>query len=58
MKHTEENVMKQKALEKKLGVDKSSKSGRSAQTKQKSSTGKLNSFYLFVCLFMNSVIVS
>ncbi|TXG59364.1 hypothetical protein EZV62_013937 [Acer yangbiense] len=38
MKHTEENVMKQKALEKKLGVDKSSKSGRSAQTKQKSST--------------------
>ncbi|KAK3221666.1 hypothetical protein Dsin_008691 [Dipteronia sinensis] len=38
MKITEENVMKQKALEKKLGVDKSSKSGRSAQTKQKSST--------------------
>ncbi|KAH7566640.1 hypothetical protein JRO89_XS08G0206900 [Xanthoceras sorbifolium] len=37
MKHTEENVMKQQALEKKLGVDKSSKTGRSAQTKQKSS---------------------
>uniref|UniRef100_A0A2P2M343 Chromatin modification-related protein EAF3 isoform X2 n=1 Tax=Rhizophora mucronata TaxID=61149 RepID=A0A2P2M343_RHIMU len=38
MKHTEENVMKQQALEKKLGVDKNSKLGRSAQTKSKSST--------------------
>ncbi|XVE87056.1 hypothetical protein DITRI_Ditri18aG0085400 [Diplodiscus trichospermus] len=37
MKHTEENVMKQQALEKKQGVDKSSKSGRSSQTKPKSS---------------------
>ncbi|EOX91558.1 MuDR family transposase isoform 3 [Theobroma cacao] len=37
MKHTEENVIKQQALDKKQGVDKSSKSGRSAQTKPKSS---------------------
>lgn len=39
MKHTEENVMKQQALDKKQGVDKNPKSGRSAQTKPKSSTG-------------------
>ncbi|XVF15492.1 hypothetical protein REPUB_Repub09cG0158400 [Reevesia pubescens] len=38
MKHTEENVMKQQVLVKKLGVDKSSKSGRSSQTKPKSSS--------------------
>ncbi|XP_021908021.1 protein MRG1 [Carica papaya] len=38
MKHNEENIMKQQALEKKLGVDKSSKSARSAQAKAKSST--------------------
>ncbi|XP_006466543.2 protein MRG1 isoform X3 [Citrus sinensis] len=38
LKHTEENVMKQQALQKKQGADRSSKSGRSAQTKQKSST--------------------
>ncbi|KAK8710890.1 hypothetical protein V6N13_146199 [Hibiscus sabdariffa] len=37
MKLTEENVMKQQALDKKLGVDKSSKSGRSSQSKPKSS---------------------
>ncbi|XP_041000870.1 protein MRG1 isoform X1 [Juglans microcarpa x Juglans regia] len=37
MKHTEENVMKQQALDKKQGVDKNPKSGRSAQTKPKSS---------------------
>ncbi|KAL4644721.1 hypothetical protein ACB092_02G185000 [Castanea dentata] len=38
MKHTEENVLKQQALDKKQGVDKNVKSGRSAQTKPKSST--------------------
>ncbi|PPD75339.1 hypothetical protein GOBAR_DD27738 [Gossypium barbadense] len=37
MKLTEENVMKQQALDKKQGVDKSSKSGRSSQSKPKSS---------------------
>ncbi|PON46366.1 MRG [Trema orientale] len=37
MKHTEENVVKQQALDKKQGVDKNPKSGRSAQTKPKSS---------------------
>ncbi|XP_022740718.1 protein MRG1-like isoform X2 [Durio zibethinus] len=37
MKHTEENVMKQQAFDKKQGVDKSSKSGCSSQTKPKSS---------------------
>ncbi|XP_015890250.1 protein MRG1 isoform X2 [Ziziphus jujuba] len=37
MKHTEENVLKQQALDKKQGVDKNPKSGRSAQTKPKSS---------------------
>ena len=39
MKHSEENVLKQQALDKKQGVDKNAKSGRSAQTKPKSSTG-------------------
>lgn len=39
MKHNEENVLKQQALDKKQGVDKNVKSGRSAQTKPKSSTG-------------------
>ncbi|KAI8535028.1 hypothetical protein RHMOL_Rhmol10G0143200 [Rhododendron molle] len=38
MKHTEENVLKQQALDKKQGVDKNSKSGRSAQTKPKASS--------------------
>ncbi|KAJ7952806.1 MRG family protein isoform 1 [Quillaja saponaria] len=38
MKHNEENVMKQQALDKKQGVDKNTKSGRSTQTKPKSST--------------------
>ncbi|XP_031253622.1 protein MRG1 isoform X3 [Pistacia vera] len=38
LKHTEENLMKQQALQKKQGVDKSSKSGRSAHSKQKGST--------------------
>ncbi|KAH1133645.1 hypothetical protein GLYMA_05G099000v4 [Glycine max] len=38
MKHTEENVMKQQALDKKQNVDKNVKSGRSSQGKAKSST--------------------
>ncbi|XP_042011932.1 protein MRG1-like isoform X2 [Salvia splendens] len=38
MKYTEENIMKQQALDKKAGVDKNTKLGRSAQTKPKSST--------------------
>ncbi|RDX77074.1 Protein MRG1, partial [Mucuna pruriens] len=38
MKHTEENVMKQLALDKKQNVDKNVKSGRSTQAKAKSST--------------------
>ncbi|XP_031110388.1 protein MRG1 [Ipomoea triloba] len=38
MKHTEENVKKQQALDKKQGVEKIAKSGRSAQTKPKNST--------------------
>ncbi|XP_057806726.1 protein MRG1 [Salvia miltiorrhiza] len=37
MKYTEENIMKQQALDKKAGVDKNTKSGRSAQAKPKSS---------------------
>ncbi|KAI4327403.1 hypothetical protein L6164_019870 [Bauhinia variegata] len=36
MKHTEENVMKQQALDKKQGVDKNAKSGRSSHAKAKS----------------------
>lgn len=35
MKTTEENIQKQKALDKKQGVDKNPKSGRSNQTKPK-----------------------
>ncbi|KAJ7944472.1 MRG family protein isoform 1 [Quillaja saponaria] len=38
MKHTEENVMKQQALDKKQGVDKNTKLGRSTQIRPKSST--------------------
>ncbi|KAM7520429.1 hypothetical protein LguiB_019391 [Lonicera macranthoides] len=38
MKHNDENVLKQQDLDKKQGVDKNSKSGRSAQTKPKIST--------------------
>ncbi|XP_057947809.1 protein MRG1 isoform X2 [Malania oleifera] len=38
MKHTEENVLKQQALDKKQGADKNPKSGRSTHTKPKSST--------------------
>ncbi|KAL6512863.1 hypothetical protein OROHE_019653 [Orobanche hederae] len=37
MKNTDENILKQQALDKKAGVDKNIKSGRSAQTKPKSS---------------------
>ncbi|KAL6224875.1 hypothetical protein ACLB2K_003730 [Fragaria x ananassa] len=37
LKYTEENIMKQQALDKKQGVDKNTKSGRSAHTKPKSS---------------------
>lgn len=40
MKHTEENVLKQQALDKKQGVDKNAKSGRSTQGKAKNSVGK------------------
>ncbi|KAK4346628.1 hypothetical protein RND71_032967 [Anisodus tanguticus] len=39
MKHTEDNVLKQQALDKKQGMEKSTKSGRSAQAKPKSSAG-------------------
>ncbi|XP_070669185.1 protein MRG1-like isoform X5 [Malus domestica] len=38
LKHTEDNILKQQALDKKQGVDKNTKSGRSAQTKPKIST--------------------
>ncbi|KAL6961439.1 Protein mrg1 [Sarracenia purpurea var. burkii] len=38
MKNTTENILKQQALDKKQGVDKNSKSGRSAQTKPKASS--------------------
>ncbi|XP_061340004.1 protein MRG1 isoform X3 [Gastrolobium bilobum] len=38
MKHTEENVMKQQTVDKKQSTDKNVKSGRSSQTKAKSST--------------------
>ena len=40
MKHTEENVLKQQALDKKQSTDKNVKSGRSTQAKAKSSMGK------------------
>lgn len=39
MKYSEENIVKQQTLDKKAGVDKSTKSGRSAQAKPKSSAG-------------------
>ena len=48
MKYTEENIMKQQALDaldKKAGVDKNTKLGRSAQTKPKSSTGMCQSVF-------------
>jgi mortality factor 4-like protein 1 len=43
MKNTDENIEKQRALDKKQGVDKNVKSGRSAQAKAKSSTGEKGS---------------
>lgn len=42
MKYNQENIMKQRALDKKQGVDKNTKSGRSAQTKPKNSAGMLS----------------
>lgn len=39
LKYTEENILKQQALDKKQGVDKNTKSGRSTHTKPKSSAG-------------------
>lgn len=50
MKLTEENVQKQQELEKNLSADKNPKSGRSAQTKPKSSNGSL--YYLVVFFFI------
>ncbi|KAJ9562364.1 hypothetical protein OSB04_007524 [Centaurea solstitialis] len=38
MKYTDENIMKQQALDKKQGVDKNPKSGRSTQAKPKAAT--------------------
>lgn len=40
MKLTEENVVKQRSVDKKQGADKNVKSGRSNQAKAKSSTGE------------------
>lgn len=48
MKYTEENIMKQQALDKKAGVDKNTKLGRSAQTKPKSSTGMCQSVFVLL----------
>ncbi|KAL5556921.1 hypothetical protein UlMin_039157 [Ulmus minor] len=42
MKNSEENVRKQQALDRKQGVDKSSKSGRSGQAKSKPSAGTVD----------------
>lgn len=39
MKNTEENVLKQQALDKKQGADKNPKSARAGHTKPKASTG-------------------
>lgn len=39
MKYTEENVLKQQALDKKQGVDKNQKSARAGHTKPKVSNG-------------------
>lgn len=39
MKHTEDNVLKQQTLDKKQGMEKSTKSGRSAPAKSKSLAG-------------------
>lgn len=56
MKYTEENVLKQQTLDKKQGVDKNSKSGRSAQAKPKSSAGKICSFlFCYVVLNLDNV---
>lgn len=40
LKHSEENILKQQTLEKKQGIDKNTKSGRSGHTKPKTSAGK------------------
>ncbi|EPS71371.1 hypothetical protein M569_03388, partial [Genlisea aurea] len=52
MKHTEENILKQQALDKKVGVvDKNSKSGRPAQPKGKALTGISLSSLGYLSLF-------
>lgn len=56
MKNTEENVLKQQELDKKQGVEKNSKSGRSAQMKPKSSAGKLCSFIQLKCRYHYSLL--
>lgn len=61
MKYTEENITKQQALDKKAGVDKSTKSGRSAQAKPKSSAGmpvclrSANSLGLLSLVFLHQI---
>lgn len=51
MKHTEENILKQQALDKKQGADKNVKSGRSTQAKAKNSTGKKRQSFPYGLLF-------
>lgn len=41
LKHTEENIQKQQANNKKYGVEKNTRVGRGAQVKPKSSNGKI-----------------
>lgn len=61
LKHTEENLVKQKALDKKQGVEKGTKSGRSAQTKTRSSAGEFMLFsiqYVIKCFWVVKINVS
>ena len=46
MKHNEENLKKQEALDLKQGEDKNPKAGRSSQSKPKTSIGKI-CFYVY-----------
>lgn len=54
MKHTEENVTKQQALDKKQGVDKNMKSVRATHTKPKISNGTFTPYLTSYSVFKSS----
>lgn len=54
MKHTEENVLKQQALDKKQGADKNLKSVRATHTKPKISSGTFTPLLDLIIIFLGA----